>query len=239
MAKGKKLTKEELRRDPIKESLLRAYEWSRHNRDKVIYGIGVFIVLIVSAGIFFGSRGKSPPENELKFLGAIVSLNQGDTTQFVNLLQDVINTAPKSSFGKRAMYYLAQYKLSRGDDRTAEELIKRYIKSKLNDPILDPGAYGILGSIYFKRGDMEKSASYYLAAEEESPYESVKAFFGYKAAKCYVEAKNYKKALEIMEELIKKYPKTSIVQEVVKNDIPFLRGALEGSKALDREGKPS
>ncbi len=128
--------------------------------------------------------------------------------------------------------------MGQGDDKVAEELVRRYLKSKLKDPILDPGAYAMLGAIYYKRGEFEKGAHYYFTAEEETPYESVKALYGYKAARCFVEKKDYKRALEIMEELVKKYPKSSIVQEVVKNDIPFLRGALRGLES-SREGKTS
>lgn len=232
MPKEKKLTKKELRRDPIREFLLESVDWSKKNKEKVIWGIAIFLVAVVAAGFFYGTKNRSSSQNRLKLLSALAAYSQNDTTQFVTILQNLINVSGGSIEGKRALYYLAQYKLERGDIDAAETYTRKYLKSKLGDPILDAGAYALLGSIAIERGNPEESVRYYLEAKKTTPYESFKIFYSYKAARAYVEANQYEKALEILKELTKDYPDNSLVQGIVKNEIPLLEGELKGQNSI-------
>jgi len=233
MPKGKKLTKKELRRDPIKEFLLEAFDWSKRNREKVLWGVAVFFAIVVAAGFFFGTKNRSSSQNKLKFLSALAAYSQNDTTNFVTILQNLINVSGGSPEGKRALYYLAQYYLEKGNLEEAENYIQRYLNSKLGDPILDAGAYAVLGSISLQRGNIEESVKYFLEAKEATPYESFKIYYLYRAARAYQLGNEYEKALEILEKLVKDYPQNSLVQGVIRNEISLLKGAMEGEKFIN------
>ncbi len=230
MPKGKRLSKEELRRDPVKEFLLNTLEWGKKNSEKVLWGSVVFVALVIGSSIYFGTRSKSTTQGKMMFLSALAAYAQNDTTRFVSILNDLMSTSSGTPEGKRAIYYMAQYKLEKGELDQAELLIKKYLKSKLNDPFLDAGAYATLGSIYLEKGDIEESAKNFLEAAKIVPYETFQVFYRYRAARVYMDSGKYKKALQIMENLVQKHSNNSFVQEVVKNEIPILKGAIQGEK---------
>jgi len=220
-----KVTKEELRKDPILEFITRVMNYVVKDREKVMWGFVIVVAAFVAGYFFFSSGGAAPPQVRLSYIQAVSLYMSGDTANSVEIFRNLAQTASNKIEGKRSLYYLGDFSLRQGNMDEAERYYERFLKSKPHDPLMESGAYAALGSIALSKGDPQKAVQNYLRAKELAPFESQKAIYLYKAALAAEAAGDYKKALDFLEEFEQKYKDNPLYGDV-RGEMKFLKGAI-------------
>lgn len=226
MAK-KRLTKRELRHDPVREAINKflGYFFTGGKKDKVLWGI-VIVAIIVIAGIFMSNSGSSRvPEAQVRYLQALTLYARGDTLAYP-LFQELAARYRGKDSGKRALFYLGVIEEERGDYDAAESHFREFLHSGVGDPFLVAGAYGHLGSILMVKGRYGEAADHFIKARDIALSKNMKAFYHYKAIIAYKKAGENKKALALLNNFEDLYGDTHFINEV-RGEIRILKGTLE------------
>ncbi len=223
-----KITKQELRKDPVLEFLTKVMNFIVREREKVLWGVVIVVAACVVGFFLFSSKKAAPPQVKLTYYQAVSLYMAGDTINSIEFFRQLAETAPDKDEGKRALYYLGQYSLKKGDIEEAEKYFNRFLKSSPKDPLLEAGAWAALAAIEFDRGNLDKAVKLYIKARELAPFESQKAVYLYKAALAAEAKGDYKMALDFLQEFEEKYKDHPLMTDV-RGEIKYLKGAIMGT----------
>ncbi len=209
MVKKKGPDKAEERLEVVEEALSKSERFIEHNQ-KTITTVVVVIVVIVLA--YFGvSRYYFQPRqqqaNEQMFMAEKYfesdSLNKalyGDGN-FMGFL-DIIDEYGMTKAANLARYYTGIIYLKQGD---YEEAIANLKKFKSRDNIVKPMALGAMGDAYLELNQHDNAIKQYLAAARASSNDLTAPLYLFRAAQVYEMQDNYRKALELYEQIKKDY----------------------------------
>ena len=143
----KKITRKEIQRDPLLESVDRAQAHLEDNRSLYLkIGIGLIAVLL-----FFNFRSdqnaKHSSEASATLGKALVTLDQGDKSSAKFQLETVFNEFEGTSSALTACYYLGKMEYELDNISGAERYLSTFIKKNSKDP-LAPSAAIILSDIF-------------------------------------------------------------------------------------------
>ncbi len=200
-------------------------DYLRENTKSVLISVGVLLVLLIGVAMVVSSKPKPPPGTQLRYMRAISMFTMGDTTMSIDSLTYVVETAPATPEGKRALFYLGLYNLQKGNYDAAEDYFKRFLKSGLDDPYMISLAYNHLATVEINRGNIDRGLSYLEKALDKMPYASYKAHFLYRMIILNEEKGDYQKAYKLALEFDKKYKDHPLYPDV-KREIKMLEGAL-------------
>ena len=143
----KKITRKEIQRDPLLESVDQAQAHLEDNRSLYLkIGIGLIAVLL-----FFNFRSdqnaKHSTEASATLGKALVTLDQGDKSSAKFQLETVFNEFEGTSSALMACYYLGKMEYELDNISGAERYLSTFIKKNSKDP-LAPSAAIILSDIF-------------------------------------------------------------------------------------------
>jgi len=225
-----KITKHELRKDPIHKALENILAFILRPRiPKKTLQIGGAIVIVIALVLTYKvvNKPRRSPDAELRLLQVVVSLAQNDTSSVPQLLNELITRYRATESGKRAYFYYGVYELRRNNKEIAEEYFKKFFFFFIKDDLLKALAYGNLGNIYLDRGEYDKAISFFQKAEKTSPEKSLMAFYYFKRAKAYQIKGDFQESYTLLTEFSEKY-KNSSLRGKVEEEIKFLKGYLKG-----------
>ena len=144
---NKKITRKEIQRDPLLESVDRAQAHLEDNRSLYLkIGIGLIAVLL-----FFNFRSdqnaKHSTEASATLGKALVTLDQGDKSSAKFQLETVFNEFEGTSSALTACYYLGKMEYELDNISGAERYLSTFIKKNSKDP-LAPSAAIMLSDIF-------------------------------------------------------------------------------------------
>lgn len=225
--KKKRITKQDIRHDPLREFVERLFARSRAYRDKVIWVLGaVALVLVV---LFFRGRTTENPQAEMQLLQGISLLASGDTTNAVNVLEQLVNSYEGTLHGKKAHYYLGAYYLQKGDLEKAQKHFEAFLRSGVSDPFLRAAAQAGLAEVFLARKDYRKAAEAFRKAEALAPFQTYRALYHFKAAEALEMAGDHAEALDLLRSLKEVYKYNPLGAQVDRK-IAFLEGFLEARR---------
>jgi len=204
----------------VEEALSKTERFIENNQKILTIVIGVIVVVVL---VFFGFKRlyMVPKEQEAKeqmFMAEryfeIDSLNlalngDGMYPGFLEIIDDYGIT--KSA--NLSEYYAGVCYLKMGNFEEAIDHLKSF---KGKDHILGPMAAGAIGDAYLELNQPEKAAGYYTEAAEMKENEFTSPMFLLKAGWTYEIQKDYKKALEIYEQIKFKFPTSNEAREIDK-----------------------
>lgn len=223
----KRITKKELRHDPLLEFANKAvnFVFREGSREKLLWGLVGFTALVIIGIFYFSSRGSSsPPDAEVKYLQAVTLFVRGDTTAYP-IFEELVTRYRNTDSGKRALYYLGVYYENNGQGDEAEKYLRRFLASGLNDKFLMALAYGHLGAVLLDKGNPREAAESFLKARDMIPSKNYKAYYQFKAATAFKDAGMIKDALDLLDNCEDLYGDTPIMSEI-RGEIRMLRGYL-------------
>jgi tetratricopeptide (TPR) repeat protein len=115
--------------------------------------------------------------------------------------------------GKLAAYYAGVCELRLGNYEKAIEKLKKY---SLNDEFIAPMAIGLCGDASMELGKTDDAIAYYLKAADKKRNDFTSPYFLKKAAFACEVKKDYKRALELYEQIEKEFYSTEIGKEIEK-----------------------
>ncbi len=233
---SKKMTKAELRHDPIREELEKIVNFIiKPDINKKEKQIGAGILVIIAIGIFyyFSSRPKYDANAQLMLIQSMETMyNISDTTSakqveafLTRLTQQYGNTLS----GKKAFYYLGVLYYKKGNKKKAQQYFQKFLKFSIPDPLLKASAKGYLGTIYMDTGDYTTAFRMVYEAYQAAPLKSLKAFYLYRAANIKEMQKSYIEAVSLYKELTEKFPASTFVRDA-RTELDYLSFIMKNNK---------
>ncbi len=236
---SKKLTKEELKHDPIAEGIERFINNLLHFKptEKQKKVGGVIIAVLVLLGIYYYStRPRYNSQAQLMLIQSaslLYGMNPQDSNavQIESLLKDIIKRYNGTVSAKRALYYLGVYYFKMKQYDKAEEYFNNFLAHGVKDPLLVSSSLAHLGSIYVAKGDMEKAYASLIEASKKAPLKTMKAFYLYRAAKIKEREKDYSNAYALLKKIKKEFPEFLLERPGdIDKEIEILKNLMEVNK---------
>ncbi len=229
MAK-KRLTKEELRRDPVKEFLQKTFFWLVAKKDQVLLVSAIVIAVLLIIGYSKSSHTKRNPDAEIEYLRAVTMFASKDTSgAYLDKFRELINKYGNTVYGKKALYYIGIHYLDNFQMDSARYYLEKFLKSKVDDRFLVAAAHAGLAAVYESKGLFEDAYKEYMEAYREALTETYKGLYFFKAARAKELAGDYDTALKMFEEFKEKFKDHSLVFDA-SQEIAFIKGLKEARK---------
>ena len=158
----KRLTKQEIKHDPVLETVLSVWHYySRHSKyvNTIALAIVAVVVLVIAINSYSSSRSK---EAETELARALLHLESQETDQAIELLNDLRATRGGTAAGKLAIYFLAHANFRQGNFSEARELFERYVRHSGKDPLLKIGAEKGIADCMTESGEYGEAGDRYL-----------------------------------------------------------------------------
>jgi tetratricopeptide (TPR) repeat protein len=209
-------SKKTVQHDNLKEiesALTKTEQFIEDHQSKMIYGIGI-IVLIVVVYLAFTRFYMKPKEKEA--LSQMYMAEQYFEKDSFNLalngdgnylgFLDIIDDYSITPQAKLARYYAGLSYLYLGQFDDAIDYLKGF---KTKDILLKPVAFGSLGDAYLEKGEKNKALSQYEKAISCSDNEMTTPLYLMKAGKLSESMNKPEKALQCYTKVKEKYPTTT------------------------------
>ncbi len=172
LRKHKKLTKKELKKDPLLIFTAQILDFLRAEWIKIASTVLVVVFVITVATFMLKGRKKS----EINAYDAALTALQNNAPEASDLLKSVADKYSGSTYAADAMLRLGNLYFQQKDYDTSEKYFKRYIDKFAGDPLSDFNAYKGLGVVLEEKGDYTNAASTYeefVSKHKNSPFTSM------------------------------------------------------------------
>ncbi len=194
------LTKQELRKDPIRDFLMRILGYFTEKPERAYWALGALLVLAVIVAFQAMNRPKPNPQTQVAYLQAVTLLATGDTTNALPILRNLAEQHLNTPEGKAALYYLGTHYLNFGDREKARTYLEQFVNAKPKDPYLKGFALSKLGDIALDEGDPAQALTYYQEAEKLVDFQSFRTLLTLKKATALKLQGRYQEALSLLQE---------------------------------------
>jgi tetratricopeptide (TPR) repeat protein len=174
---------------------------------RIITGILLLVVIFIGAKRYYLNPLEEEAHGQMfvaeQYFEAdsfnLALYGDGNYSGFLQIIDDYGITKA----GNLAKYYAGICFLKLGQFEDAIDYLQKF---KAKDKMIGPIATGAIGDAFVELGEMEKGLSHYLKAASLSDNNFTSPMFLMKAGQIYENLGNYKKALDIYEQIRKNYP---------------------------------
>ncbi len=221
----KKLTKKELKQDPLMQKIAETQAWLAVNWQKL--AIGVVSVLVVIAIVAFSMSAKQSSNEES--LSALVDLNSelagADVSVIIPRLEEIAEEYKGTIGGAEALFSLGEMELKENNFERAIEHYELFVRTYSSEFMLKASAYSGMGAANEGLEKWNEAAESYEAIVNVSDAKFARNIVLLKAARCYRLAGDTGKAKSIVEEILAGDLKSDIEQ---KAQLELAKLGLEG-----------
>jgi tetratricopeptide (TPR) repeat protein len=210
----KRITKKEIRRDPLMEFLYNLRHWWLVHKKKVYRYGSIALVVIVLLSIVFRWRSAQDAKAASLVGIAFVEFGHGNyQTVIAQLAPAVDEYSGLKSFGN-GLFILARSELYIGDSTAAEEHFQLYLDDYAKDPLLSAGAQAGLGIIAEGRGEYLTAAELFKKAGRSAPSEGLQHRYTIYSARNFLSAGNPQETLNLLTPILDQDLDYSTMNEV-------------------------
>ena len=195
-------TKKEIKRDRLLEFLYQVETFVRSHRRMSTY----LAVAIVGFGVvaFTYTRSKSQANEKATAIVGIaqVSFISGDYDAAIVRLGDIHERFPGTAAAGEGLYYLASAYFAKDSCDRASEYFGIYMSDYADDPILVAASSAGIAACYEADGLYSKAGEAYEESAFLSPYSYQSDEYLIKAARSFVQAREYDKVIELTEKVL-------------------------------------
>jgi TolA-binding protein len=186
LKKYKRITRKEMKKDPLVLFTAQAAEYLRGEWIKIASIVGV-VVLVVAVAILFGQGRK---KGEMNAYDAAMTAMQNNAPEATDLLKRVASKYSGSANASEALIYLGNRYYQQKDLANSEKCYTEYVKKYANDPVNGFNAYNNLGGIYEEKGDFKTAGQTYEKYVEKFSDSVFAPMMYLNAGKAYLNAKD-------------------------------------------------
>ena len=184
----KHLSKKELNEDPFFEEVAHIIEFFRKHQTLFI---SIIVVLVVAIGGIFGTKGIMKQQTNKASGNFGIAMDYYNKSQFVEAEDQFLLVAEQfkgNVWGKRSNYYLGlvSQNLGKPEEETLEYL-EAFVKSDVDDAALKASAYQLIGTYFYRNGDLSSAGENYLLSAKSSLGLSSKVNLGLRAGNAFIE----------------------------------------------------
>jgi tetratricopeptide (TPR) repeat protein len=154
----KRLTRQELKEDPLVTGAFRARQYVAENREKFLWG-AAFLALLVLAGFWFLKNQKEKnAQAETILTRANLALQSGQLPLALQDLRLLVEKHSGTKAGKEAFYYLANAYFQIADYEQAEHYYGEFLKRSGKLPVITASAHAGLATCLEFKGKNKEAA---------------------------------------------------------------------------------
>jgi len=236
----KRITRKEIKQDKLVTVYFKVNEWLGENSKIVTAGFAAVVIIFTAA--FLYSSHKSANEDKAsqelavaerlfedsQYRDAIDKLNvlvdnysgtksgriedsqYRDAIDKLNVLVDNYSGTKSGRIGK---FFLASAHYNLGEYGLAEVNFRNFLSKPIDDPLLVSSAMNGVAASLEQQDKFTEAAKQYENAAKKYPQEIYASSALFNAARCYQKAENNQKAVILLEEILKEYPKSEEVEK--------------------------
>ncbi|HZE18870.1 MAG TPA: tetratricopeptide repeat protein [Candidatus Angelobacter sp.] len=228
LVKHQKLTKRQIKEDPlVTAAFLGTQIWERQGT-RILLGLGAVVLAVLL--VFFVSRTRAQSESRASsdIFRAEMSLAQEDYPSAVQMLREIVDSAPGTRAARDAMMLLGDAYAGQGKPAEAVTWYRRYLSKAGRDRDAKvAGLYG-LASALEDRGDFIQAAASYADAAKLGVNDNERGRAMLAEARCLGKAGQTQKAIEVYKE-IQRLP---VVERNTYNAAGVAMGELSASAPI-------
>ncbi len=210
----KRITKKKLKEDKLVTLYFKVIDKLERNTNLILGIAAAVVIIIAGVSYYLYSSHKAEEQASVELARAMRIYEVGDYQNAIAQLSNVTENYGGSRSGKIARFYLANAFYQIKDYENAEKNFRRFLSGFSGDEHFLAAAQGGVAATLVQRGRLAEAAAAYEKAAKK--YDSVlSAGFFIQAGHCYARADNPKKAKEMYETVIEKYPQSSEKDEAI------------------------
>ncbi|MCB2198974.1 tetratricopeptide repeat protein [bacterium] len=221
----KKLSKQELREDPLMKSVAQTQVWLEQNSKWLAIGVAAVVAVVIISVMMINSRHAANAESMAELASVRQTLTNQPDADVTEQLDDVATTYKGTSGGAEALIAIADLALNDGDNEKALEAYERFIKEYPSSYMLTAAAYEGKATALSNLEQYEEAAEVYDRVLRMDDATHVKANLLLKAARCYEKDGQLEEALKRVDQALETEPTASVKTEA---DVLKARLELEG-----------
>jgi len=236
---SKKVTKEELRHDPIREAIERFFEdimqFKPTDKQKKIGGV-VLLILVLLGVYYYSTKPRYNTQAQLMLIQGMSSLSSvspkdSNSTQVLSLLRNLTTKYNGTVSSKRGLYYIGLYFFKMHNLDSAEVYFNSFLSHGVDDPLLVSSSLAYLGSIMVAKGELDKAYTYLVKASMKAPLKTLKAYYLYRAVKLKESEKRYDEAYALLKKIKDEFPEFNIKRPGdIEEEMKLLKNLMEVKK---------
>jgi len=207
-----KMTKEELREDPILDGLMRFKAWVQ--QQSTLLTVILAILVVAGAGFQISRRVAARGEQAaaIVLLDGESQYQNGNPGEALTKFKQAYEQHKGAPSGKVALLRAGDMQLEMGNFSDAQTLYKNFLGTKPKDGLLRAsGLRGLAGALD-SAGQHEEAARQYLLAAE-APESPLRADDLVSAANAFIDAGKYPDAEAAFRKVIENYPESARVRD--------------------------
>lgn len=162
----KRLTKHQLKEDPLVTGAFRVRTYVTENRERFLWGLGILAALILGSIWLINSRGEKGQEAEAFLTRATVEFQSGQVPLALQDYRQVVEKYSGTRAGTEGLYYLANAYFETGDYNQAELYYSKFLGRSEKKSLLASSAYAGLALCYEKKAKIKEAAEAFMRAVE-------------------------------------------------------------------------
>ncbi len=215
----KKLTRHELKDDPLVTGAFRAREYLAENREKFLWGLVIFALFVLAGFWFLNSRREKDALAETILTRANLELQTGQLPLALQDLRLLVEKHSGTQPGREGFYYLANAYFQIGDYEQAEHYYGEFLKRSGASPVIAASAYAGLATCLELEGKTKEAAANFAKAVEAARGNSQTPDYLVGAVRTHAALGDSVKARQFFSRLKKDFP---IYREQINQSLLFM-----------------
>lgn len=192
--------------EKIETSLNKAELYIENNQNKIIYIVGIIVLIITGFMVYKNFYLKSQEEKAQASIWPAQNSFNLDTAYNIALygnenvvgFSEIVDKYGSTKTGNLAKYCAGVCCMHLGEYENAIDYLEDF---STDDPIVGPTSKGLIGDAYNELGNRDKAIEYYLEAAEMGDHEFLSPRFLMKAGMTYEKLGKKDKALEVYNQI--------------------------------------
>jgi tetratricopeptide (TPR) repeat protein len=202
LVRHQKLTKRQIKEDPLVTAAFRAREfWDSHGQ-KVLIAVGAVILLLVLGYLILRARTQAEERAAGDLFRAEISVQQGDYPSAIQVLTELIDSAPDTRAARQARVLLGDSFAAQQKPRDAVTWYRKALDKAGKNPLVRISAARGLAASLEDGGEFADAANAYAAVAKDVKTDNERGRALYSEARCLLAAGQRAKAIEVLRSII-------------------------------------
>lgn len=195
----KKITRKEIKKDPVLEKISQAEHLIREKGKILSYVLIAVAVVVILVVLMVQSKQKANREAAGDLGLAEMALAVGDIDNAIVQFESLISNYPGTRSAGMATLLLASAYVNQDDYENAEINYRNYIDEYAHEKLLVAAAYNGLGVCSERKDDYRQAAEYFQKGGETSPFHFLQIECFLNATRSYIVAGDYNRAEQALQ----------------------------------------
>ena len=225
LVKHQKLTKRQIKEDPLVTAAFRGTQiWEQHGT-RILLGLGAIVLLVLL--VFFVSRTRAQSEERASsdLFRAQMSIGQSDYQTAVQMLKEIVDSAPGTHAAQQAMMYLGDAYAAQGKPADAASWYRRALSKAGGNADAKAASLHGLAAALEDRGDFTQAAANYEELAKLATNDNARGRVMIAQARCLAKAGQTQKAIAVYQ-AVQRLP---VVDQNIINEAGVGMGELSAS----------